>query len=202
MTPDEDRAIRLGKQLEFIREVDKLKQVGRQTLLMDGSRYENDAEHSWHLCVMALLLAEYSQSPVDMLKVLSMVVIHDLVEIYAGDTFCYDSHGNEDKAAREQAAADRLFARLPDDQAGSIRSLWEEFEKRATPDARFAAALDRLQPVMHNYATGGAAWKKHGVTKSMVLERNAHIREGSEELWSTFSRIIADAVDKGFLADD
>ena len=200
MPQESDIDSRLEKQLAFIREIDKLKKVGRQTLLMDASRYENDAEHSWHLCVMALVLSEHAGSVVDTCKVMSMVVIHDLVEIYAGDTYCYDAEGNKGKAEREKAAAEKIFGLLPFDQAEAFRKLWCEFEARLTPESKFAAALDRLQPVMHNYATRGAVWQKHGVTAGMVEERNAHIREGSEVLWNEFRRIVEGAVERGFLA--
>lgn len=193
---------RLMKQLGFIREIDKLKKITRQTLLMDGSRYENDAEHSWHLCAMVLVLSEYSNVPIDVPRVLAMLLIHDLVEVYAGDTFCYDVAGNRDKAQREAAAAEKLFGLLPADQRDRLESSWKEFEERQSPESKFAAALDRLQPIMHNFATAGAAWKKHGVTRSMVDERNAHIKDGSEVLWAEFKRIADEAVEKGYLAED
>jgi putative hydrolase of HD superfamily len=155
---------RLSRQIDFVREADRLKTVYRQTLLMDGSRYENDAEHSWHVCLMAALLHEHAGSTgVDLLRVLKMLLVHDIVEIDAGDTYCYDEEAHRDKAERERAAADRLFALLPEDQAGEVRALWEEFEGMGTPEARFAAALDRLQPLLHNYFTRGEAWRRHGV---------------------------------------
>jgi putative hydrolase of HD superfamily len=202
MTHEESRASRFEKQLEFVRAVDKLKLIGRQTLLMDGSRYENDAEHSWHLSLMALILSEYANEAIDILKVLTMVVVHDLVEIHAGDTFCYDVEKNRDKAEREKVAAEKVFGLLPDDQGESLKRVWQEFEARESPESRFAAALDRLQPLMHNYATDGAAWKKHGVKRSMVEERNAHIRDGSEKLWEEFRNIVESATEKGFLQQD
>src|SRR5262249_50705513 len=146
---------RLARQIAFIIEIDKAKQVLRQTLLMDGSRLENDAEHSWHLAVMALLLAEYAGEAVDLLRVLKMVLIHDLVEIDAGDTFVYDVEALATRREREERAADRIFGLLPADVEEEFRALWEEFEAQATPEARFAAALDRLQPLLHNYHTGG-----------------------------------------------
>lgn len=194
---------RLRKQVEFIAEVDKLKSVLRQTLLMNGSRRENDAEHSWHLAVMVLLLAEYADTPgLDRLKVLQMVLIHDIVEIDAGDTFCYDERGAGTKSDRETRAADRLFGLLPDDQEAAFRSLWTEFEGRVTPEARFAAALDRLHPILHNCATEGAAWRKHGVTLSAVLRRNAHIAEGSPALWALARSLIEEASRCGHLPAD
>ncbi len=192
---------RLAAQIRFIVEIDKIKNVFRRTYLMDHSRYENDAEHSWHLAVMAMLLNEYAaEQGIDILKVIKMVLIHDIVEIDAGDTFCYDEVGHEDKAEREQAAADRIFAILPADQAAELRALWDEFEARQTPEARFAAALDRLQPLLHNYNTDGAAWREHGITVDRVIDRNRHMAEGAPELWEYAASFIRDAVEKGFLA--
>ncbi len=190
----------LVKQIEFIREIDKLKQVFRQTYLMDDTRKENDAEHSWHLAVMIILLAEHATEDIDTLRTVKMVLIHDLVEIDAGDTFCYDTEGNKTKAAREQAAADRIFNILPAAQAAEIRALWDEFEARQTAEAKFAAAVDRLQPIMHNYATQGRAWREHGVTVDQVIARNKHIAEGSPELWKFTEQMINTAVEKGYLA--
>lgn len=192
----------LARQLEFIREIDKLKSIFRRTLLMDGSRYENDAEHSWHLAMMAVLLKDLARSPViDLARVIRMVLVHDLVEIDAGDTYCYDDKGNLDKPAREQAAAARLFGLLPAGQGAEIRALWEEFEARATPEAQFAAALDRVQPLMHNYCTGGAIWKKHGVRSQKVRERNRHVEEGAPALWQFAEAMITDAVERGYLEE-
>jgi putative hydrolase of HD superfamily len=151
---------------------------------------------------MALVLSEYARGPIDTFRVMKMVVIHDLVEIYARDTYCYDSEGNKGRAEREKAAAEKIFGLLPSDQSEIFRQLRGEFEARLTPESKFAAALDRLQPVMHNYATQGAVWQKHGVTAGMVMDRNAHIREGSEVLWSEFCRIVESAVEKGFLSQD
>jgi putative hydrolase of HD superfamily len=192
---------RLDAQIRFVIEIDKVKHVLRQTDLMDGSRRENDAEHSWHLAVMALLLAEYAAGDIDLSRVARMVLIHDLVEIDAGDTFCYDEEGAKDKAEREQAAADRIFAVLPDDQAVELRALWDEFEARETADAKFAASLDRLQPLMHNYHTQGAAWRRHGIVRSQVVSRNEHIAEGAPVLWEYARRLIDDAVTRGYLAE-
>ena len=191
---------RLAKQVEFIVEIDKLKQVYRRTWLTDKSRRENDAEHSWHLGVMAVLLLEHAQQPrLDLLRVLKMVLIHDLVEIDAGDTFAYDDAGALDKAEREGAAADRVFALLPADQAAELRTLWEEFEARQTPEAKYAAALDRFQPMLHNYRTQGKAWQEHGITADQVIARNQHIAEGSPALWEYAREFVADAVAKGYL---
>lgn len=191
---------RLRKQLDFIVEIDKLKEVDRRTLLMSGKRYENDAEHSWHLALMVILLQEYAAGKrLDTLKVLKMVLIHDLVEIDAGDTYCYDAQGARDKAAREIRAANRLFRLLPPGQGKEFRRLWEEFEKMQTPESRFAAALDRLQPLMHNFKTQGRIWKKHGITKGQVVARNRHIGTGAPVLWQFAESLIREAVRKGYL---
>ena len=191
---------RLAQQVEFIVEIDKLKQVYRRTWLTDKSRQENDAEHSWHLGVMAILLLEHAQQPqLDLLRVLKMVLVHDLVEIDAGDTFAYDDAGAADKAERENAAADRVFGLLPAEQAAELRAIWEEFEARQTPEAKYAAALDRFQPMLHNYLTQGKAWQEHGVTADQVIARNQHIAEGSPMLWKFAEAFVADAVAKGYL---
>jgi putative hydrolase of HD superfamily len=192
---------RLARQIDFIREIDKLKTVLRRTMLMDGSRYENDAEHSWHLAIMAVLLKEHANAVnVDIDRVIRLALAHDLVEIDAGDTYCYDDAGQVDRVARERRAADRIFALLPQDQEAEMRALWDEFEARETPEARFAAALDRIQPLLHNYATGGQVWKKHGVNSAKVRERNRHVADGSRALWEYAESLIDDAVRRGFLA--
>jgi len=197
MQPDD----RLDKQIAFILEIDKLKHVFRGTYLLDETRKENDAEHSWHLAVMAILLGPHAaESDIDLLHVMKMVVIHDLVEIDAGDTLRYDVEGGKTKAAREQAAAQRIFNILPADQAGEIRALWDEFEARQTPEAKFAAALDRLQPLLHNYNTQGRSWHEYGITVDQVLAGNKHMAEGSQTLWQYAEAMINDAVDKGYLA--
>ena len=191
---------RLQRQIQFILEIDKLKSVLRQTWLIDQSRRENDAEHSWHLAVMAVVLAEHARGEgLDLSRVIEMLLVHDLVEIDAGDTFAYDREGNLDKEDRETKAADRIFAILPADQAARLRALWEEFETRRTPEARYAAALDRLQPLMHNYYTEGRAWREHGVTREQVIARNRHIAEGASALWEFAEGLIDDAVRKGYL---
>jgi putative hydrolases of HD superfamily len=190
---------RLQQQLQFIVEIDQLKHVLRQTLLIDQSRRENDAEHSWHLGMMAIVLAEYASPDVNVLRVLKMVLIHDLVEIDAGDTFCYDAQGLTDQAEREQRAADRLFGLLPVDLGNQLRSLWEEFDAKESPDAQFAAALDRLQPVLHNYLTQGGTWKKAGVTVDQVRHRIAPIAKGSPILGEFAEALIQDAIQQGFL---
>src|SRR5947208_2735639 len=178
-----DQPSRLTQQLQFVVEIDKLKQILRQTSLIDGSRRENSAEHSWHLALMALLLAEYAGDVVDLLRVVKMVLIHDLVEIDAGDTFCYDAQANLSKDEREQAAAARIFGMLPGDQRREVQTLWEEFEAGATPVARFANALDRLQPLLHNYHTEGGTWRRYGITRDAVLRRMAPIQSGAPALW-------------------
>ena len=190
---------RLGKQVQFIIEIDKLKQVLRRTVLTDASRRENSAEHSWHLAVTAMLLCEYAGSEVDVTRVLKMALVHDLVEIDAGDTFCYDDAGNRDRVDRERKAADRIFGLLPADQAADFRALWEEFEARATPVARFAAALDRLQPLLHNLETRGRMWREYGVTYDRVVDRNKHIEAGAPDLWSYIHERLEDAARRGWL---
>lgn len=174
---------RLKKQFEFLLEIDKEKNIGRQTYLSDGMRKENDAEHSWHMAVMALLMSEYSNTDIDVLHTISMILIHDLVEIYAGDTYAYDTKGNSDKKERELKAADKLFSMLPDDQRDKFRGLWEEFEEGETAEAKFAASMDRIQPLMLNHASGGRSWEEHGVKTSQVYGRNAKTAEGSQVLW-------------------
>ncbi len=192
---------RLAAQIEFLVEIDKLKGVLRQTWLIDRSRRENDAEHSWHLAVMALLLAEHAAgSDLDLLRVVKMLLIHDLVEIDAGDTLVYDQAEAAAKADREQQAAERIFRILPPDQASLFRRLWEEFEARRTPESRFAAALDRFQPMLHNYYTQGKAWQRHGVTSGQVIAHNQHMAEGAPALWEHARRLIRDAIEKGYLA--
>ena len=190
---DEERMLedeRLKKQLDFVLELDKLKYIERQSYVADGSRHENDSEHSWHLALMAMLLAEYANEPVDVLHVIKMVLIHDAVEIDAGDTYAYDSVGNATKREREEKAADRIFRILPEDQAKEMRDIWEEFEAGVTPEARFANALDRVQPIMLNDITGGRAWREHGVAASQVLNRNENTHLGSEQLWEHVKSLV------------
>ncbi|MGN0153391.1 MAG: HD domain-containing protein [Lachnospiraceae bacterium] len=181
---------RFAKQLDFILELDKLKYINRQSYVADGSRHENDAEHSWHLALMAMLLGEYANEKVDVLHVIKMVLIHDAVEIDAGDTYAYDTEGNATKRAREEKAADRIFNILPQDQAEEMRNLWEEFEAGETPESRFANALDKVQPIMLNDITGGRAWREHGVAVSQVRSRNANTRSGSERLWAHVETLL------------
>ena len=191
---------RLDRQLAFILEIDKLKSVFRRSYLLGGERTENSAEHSWHVATMAIVLAEHADDEIDLFRVVRMLLTHDLVEIDAGDTFCYDEVGAADKEERETRAADRIFGLLDEDQRTDFRALWDEFEACTSPESRFANALDRLMPLLHNYHTQGRAWKEHGITRGQVLRRNAHIRDGSESLWRFTRGLIDDAVDKGYLA--
>ncbi|MGE4484193.1 MAG: HD family hydrolase [Oscillospiraceae bacterium] len=191
---------RLLQQIKFITEIDKAKQIFRQNVVIGTKRNENDAEHSWHLAIMAMLLSEYAKDKdMDILKVIKMVIVHDLVEIDAGDTFCYDEKGYEDKKEREMRAADRLFSILPEDQANEIMALWREFEEEETKEACFAASLDRLQPLILNYSTEGYTWKKPGVTSEKVFKRNGMLEENVPELWDYAKEIIEDSVEKGYL---
>lgn len=192
---------RLRRQLAFIVEIDKAKTVLRNSLVIEAGRRENDAEHAWHLAVMAQLLAEYARGEIDVDRVIEMLLVHDLVEIDAGDTFIYDTAARERQAEKERAAADRIFGLLPGDQAAALRERWEEFEARQTPDARFAFALDRLQPLLLNFHTQGHAWRKHGVRQGQVLAINATIAEGAPELWEYARGLIEEAVRRGYLAE-
>lgn len=194
---------RLDRIVGFCRLIDREKFIRRRTYLTDGERLENDAEHAWHLAVMAMLLEEYADEKVDMLKVVGMALIHDLVEIYAGDTFAYDKEGLKTQKERETMAADRLFAALPDDLAARFRGLWDEFEAWTTPEARFAHTLDNFQPMMLQAATDGRAWKEGGRRLSEVLERNARTHEGSAGLWDyARENFIRPQLEKGNLEND
>lgn len=193
---------RLAHQIAFLLEIDKLKTILRRTYLLNGTRNENTAEHSWHLSVMAIVLAEHSNQPIDTLRTCKMLLVHDVVEIDAGDTYIYDTAGNETKAAREQDAARRIFGLLPPDQRQEVYALWQEFEARQTPEARFAAALDRLMPLLHNVHTQGRSWQEHGIHAGQVFARNSHIADGSEALWEYAQALIQDAVARHILAPD
>lgn len=195
---DEGKA-RLLRQLRFVVEIDRLKGVLRQTLVGDGSRRENSAEHSWHLAIMAIVLAEYAPAGVDLMRAVKMLLAHDLVEIDAGDAFCYDPEAVLGKEERERLAAERLFAILPDPEGGELRALWAEFEERATPDSRFANALDRLQPLLQNLETGGGTWRMHGVPRERVLERMAPIRDAMPELWPFVEAELERAAAEGWV---
>jgi 5'-deoxynucleotidase YfbR-like HD superfamily hydrolase len=191
----------LERQLDFILTADRLKTVLRQSPLTDRSRRENSAEHSWHLALMAMVLGEYAPPGTDLRRVTSMLLIHDLVEVYAGDLFVYADQAAQDRqAAAEQAGADRLFTLLPPGQAEPMRALWDEFEARATPEAKFARALDRLQPMLINMVTEGGTWAAHGVTADQVLARVALIEDGSPALGEHARSMIARAVASGILA--
>ncbi len=190
----------LAEQIRFVAEVDKLKGILRQTLVIESRRQENDAEHSWHLTLLAITIAEHANEPkLDLLRVLKMLIIHDIVEIDAGDTFAYDTARRVGQHEREALAADRIFGILPLEQGATMREWWDEFEARETPEAKFAAAVDRFQPMLLNCLTEGAAWQKHGITRPQVIARNQHIKEGSATLWAYASKMIDEAVAKGHL---
>jgi len=194
--------IRLKQQLEFILELDKMKSVIRQTYLANGTRKENDAEHSWHLALMCFTLAEYANEPIDVLKTMKMVLLHDVIEIDAGDTYAYDTKENETKCVRELEAAGRIFPILPKDQAEEYRKLWDEFEEMKTPEARFANTLDKIQPVLLNNASKGKSWKEHEVKQSQIMGRNLRTHEGSEKLWEAVKKIIDENMENGNLIKD
>lgn len=181
---------RLQKQLDFLAEADKLKQVLRRTSLIGGSRRENSAEHSWHLALMTPLLAEYAPPGTDVGRALRMLLVHDIVEIDAGDTFAFDEAANVDKEERETKAAERLFGLLPADQAAELRALWDEFEEGRTPEACFANALDRFQGFLLNVHNGGGTWKEHGITRGRILARMAPIEHGAPGLWAHVVRMV------------
>ena len=190
---------RLDQQLSFVLEIDKLKTILRQTLLTDSSRRENSAEHSWHLAIMSFLLTEYATAPVDILRVIKMLLVHDLIEIDAGDTFAYDVAGNVDRAEREQRCAERIFGMLPEEQGRELRALWEEFDAFKTPESKYANALDRLQPLLHNARTEGGTWRIHSVARDQVYRRMEPIRTAMPELWPVVTRIIEDACARGWI---
>ncbi|WP_037297657.1 HD domain-containing protein [Ruminococcus flavefaciens] len=190
---------RLKKQLDFFLELDKMKNLYRQTYVLHENRRENDAEHSWHIAVTALLLSEYANKDIDINKVVKMLLIHDVVEIDAGDTYCYDADGNTTKAEREGKAARRIFGLLPDDQKKEYYSLWREFEDSQTNEARFAAVMDRIQPLMLNYTKGGISWQEHGIHKDQVMSRNADYFSESDELAGLIKSVLDDAQSKGWL---
>ena len=195
MAPD-----RLEQQIRFILEIDALKGVLRRSYVLAGDRPENSAEHSWHVAVMAVLLAEHANEPVDTSRGVRMLLVHDIVEVDAGDTYVYDATGSAGKAEREKRAADRLFGLLPEDQGREFRALWEELETGRTAEARFAGALDRLTPVLHNAHTAGRSWREHGITADRVIARNSAISKGSMALWEYARSLIEGAVAKGHLA--
>ena len=192
---------RLRKQLDFSLEVDKTKDIFRQTYISSGERKENDAEHAWHMALMAYLLREHANEEVDILKVIIMILIHDLVEIDAGDTYAYDESGKATQRERELKAADRIFSLLPEDQRLKLRALWDEFEARETAEAKFARTLDNIQPMMLNAASDGLAWREHQVQLAQILKRNEITPQGSEALWEYAKKnFIEPNIDKGNIA--
>ncbi len=187
------------KDIEFIVELDKMKSIFRMTSVIGEDRHEDDAQHSWHISVMAMLLSEYANEKVDTCKVIKMLLTHDLVELYAGDTFCYDNIGNMDKRERELAAADKLYGMLDEDKAKELRDLWDEFEEQKTPEAIFAASMDRLQPMLSNYNNNGGTWKKHNVAKEDIYKRIEPVKKSSDELWQFVENMLEDAYKRGLI---
>ncbi len=199
--PSESPVARIVRQIEFIAECDKLKEIFRQTINTQSRRAENDAEHSWAFCLCVLVLAEHANSPaLDVMRVLKMAIIHDLVEIDAGDTFAYDTAAMAQQHEREARAADRIFGLLPDDQSREFRALWDEFEARATPEANFAHACDRFQPMLLNARTEGGSWRAHGITLDKAQRRAAPVADGSTVLWEQIEVMLREAAAAGHLA--
>jgi putative hydrolases of HD superfamily len=192
----------LARRLRFALEADRLKTVLRRTRLVDGSRLENSAEHSWHAALLAVLLREAAPPGVDHDRVVRMLLVHDLVEVDAGDTFCYDADANLGREERERAAAARLFGILPAEQARELAALWEEFEAAESTDARFAAALDRFQPLLLNFHGGGGSWLEHAITRAQVLRRMDPIREGAPALWPVVLDVVERCCQAGWIAPD
>ena len=192
---------RLQKQLDFILEIDKEKSIFRQTHLSGYGRNENDAEHAWHMAIMAYLLQEYSNEKIDVARVMLMCLIHDVVEIDAGDTYAYDAEGLKTQKAREEAAKERLYSILPEDQKKDLVAIFDEFEERKTPEAKFARALDNLQPLLLNNSNGGGDWKNHDVTAEQVYGRQSRTREGSEKLFEVTDKILKENIAKGNLRE-
>jgi len=191
----------LGRQIGFLVEVDKLKEVFRQSRVIQSRRQENDAEHSWHLALAVILLAEHANKPdLDILRVLKMVILHDLVEIDAGDTFAYDEAGMADQHEREARAADRIFGMLPPAQGSEFRAIWDEFEAQATPESHFAMSCDRFQPMLLNLMTDGASWNQHGITHDRVVARNNCVARGSTAMWNRMSDMLDQAVAAGIVS--
>ena len=190
---------RLKQQLDFALEIDKEKNIFRQTHLSGHGRNENDAEHAWHMAIMAYLLQEYANEPVDIGRVMLMCLIHDIVEIDAGDTYAYDAEGLKTQKAREEAAKERLYSMLPEDQKADLTAIFDEFEERKTPEAKFARALDNLQPLLLNNSNDGGDWRNHDVTAEKVYERQSRTREGSEKLFEVTDKILKENIAKGNL---
>jgi len=196
-----DQIQRLQQQIEFMLEIDKLKHILRRTILTDRSREENSAEHSWHIAIAVFLFSEYAQDQnIDWYRVIKILLVHDLVEIDAGDTYCYDHQSRKDQAQREQKAAERIFKILPLDQSRSFRELWDEFENRKTPESKYANALDRFQPFLQNYATKGQIWRENNITRRQVKDRMQPMFDGAPLLWNLVELLIDDAVQKKYLA--
>ena len=193
---------RIRKQIEFILEADKEKNIIRQTHLSGNGRRENDAEHAWHMAIMIYLLKEYANEEFDMAKAMVMALIHDIVEIDAGDTYAYDSQGLETKDVREAQAAKRIFGLLPEDQGEELKGLFEEYETNETPEARFVRVMDNFQPLLLNNSNDGQDWKEHGIRKSQVMKRHITTQLGSNEIWECCEKIIEDNVRKGNLIDE
>ncbi|MCY1233855.1 5'-nucleotidase [compost metagenome] len=192
----------LLQQVAFIKEIDKLKYIQRRTKLFNSDRHENDAEHSWHLAVMALVLAEHSDKPIDVLKVVKMVLIHDLVEIDAGDTFIYDTTKNHTNTEEELLAAKRIFGLLPEAQAQNFIAVWEEFEEGRTDEAKFARAMDRFEPLLQNSSNNGGTWAEFNVEYHTVYDKKKAIANGSTSIWNYAERLLEESVEKGILRRD
>lgn len=192
----------LFKQIDFIKEIDKIKYIQRKTKLFHSNRNENDAEHSWHLALMAIVLAEHSNEPIDILKVVKMVLIHDIVEIDAGDTFIYDTQKNHSNTEEERIAANRIFGLLPENQANELIAIWEEFEAGETNEAKFAKSMDRLEPLLQNTSNNGGTWAEYGVSYSKVYEKKKVIKEGSETIWQYAEKLLDESVENGILKQD
>lgn len=200
---DDEIKSRLKQQFEFILEIDKEKEIERQTPLADGSRKENDAEHAWHMAIMVMLLSEYANESIDVLRTIEMLLIHDLVEVYSGDTYAYDEEGKKTQKMREEAAAQKLYRLLPQDQGEQLYQLWEEFEEEKTNEAKFARTMDNLQPMMLNAASNGISWKEHEVKLSQILKRNEKTQDGSLVLWQYAKEMFLEpSVKAGYIADD
>ena len=194
---------RLERQFDFIKEIDNEKFIQRQTRLSDNARRENDAEHAWYMAIMTVLLSEYANEKIDVLRTVIMLLIHDIVEIDAGDTYAYDEERQKTQHERESQAADRIYALLPEDQQKKMRDIWEEFEEAKTPEAKFAHTMDNLQPAMLNTVNGGVAWKERGIAMSQIMKRNAHTAEGSQDLWDyAYENFFKKNIDAGNIVDD
>ncbi len=187
----------LQKQLDFIHEIDKLKYIQRKTRLFNSDRHENDAEHSWHLAMMAMVLAEHANGKIEVLKVIKMLLVHDLVEIDAGDVFFFDTNNNHDNRAEEQEAAKRIFGLLPEEQGAELIAIWEEFEENKTIESRFANAIDKLEPMMQNATNGGGTWKEFNVSRSTVIEKKEDMKNGSENLWEHALKLLDECLEAG-----